>query len=152
MPVPACLQCRAQAIYEHVARHLIDQGAKSTRSINEGLNLSCVYRSAAGLACAAGCLLSEEEAAAADLGQGTDNPSPGWGPLIARDRSLDEPKLGRFDGSAHLIIQLQQIHDHCLVHDWPRKLAGLPNIMVGTYPHLKNLHVKAPQWLLELVD
>ena len=145
-----------QAIYEKVARHLIDQGAKATRSANSGMAVSCVYRTPEGLTCAGGCLLTEDEAAAADQGHwGVDVElitSPGWGPIIARDRARDEPKLGRFDGSAPLIIQLQQIHDHSEVNVWPQALANIPAIMVGGHPHLKKLHVKAPQWLLDMVN
>lgn len=105
----------AQEIYDKVAVHLLTQNAKSMtgRKDNHG-NLICAYRSPEGLSCAAGCLITDEEAEGLDDGNGK-----AW---CAVQRRGDFPGL---KGHTTLIEELQALHDHTEVDRWGIELARL---------------------------
>lgn len=103
----------AQEIYDKVAVHLLTQNAKSMkRSEDDGE--FCAYRGDEGRKCAAGCLLTDEEAGVADA-----LPLSSW--ELAEER-LD---LSRFAEHSGLIRELQAIHDHTKVNQWGVELARL---------------------------
>lgn len=92
-----------QEVFEQVAKHLLKQNRKS---ICVSRN-TCMYRSFDGLACAAGCLIANDEY----------NPSfegMAWAVLVNR-RSV--PDAHRF-----LITRLQSIHDGYPAKDWKHHL------------------------------
>ena len=103
----------AQDIFNVVVRHLLTQNARSY--LEDGIG--CAYRGDEGRKCAAGILLTDEEAAACgegwvwpeedDLGDGND-------PAIeAADRI----------GHHSLVRQLQWVHDTWTPFEWPQELA-----------------------------
>ena len=47
----------AQEVFDHIINHLVTQGKRSY-SDNDKM---CLYRSASGMSCAVGCLMSDEE-------------------------------------------------------------------------------------------
>lgn len=106
----------AQEIYDKVAVHLLTQNAKSKRprAGHPDAPPVCAYRGAEGRCCAAGCLLTLEEAEKADhLDEGV------WGAVI---QVMD---LSRFANHTTLIEELQGVHDENEVEQWGVELAKL---------------------------
>lgn len=85
-------QATKQQIFDQVARHLLKQGE---RAVDTGGR--CMYRSACGLMCAAGCLISDEE----------------YTPGIDKHGSWSSVVMSGFVGEDHidLIGALQRMHD-----------------------------------------
>jgi hypothetical protein len=103
----------AQEIFDAVAKHLLAQGEKSEAPV-VGTNgelvcnaMSCRYR-AGNLACAVGCLLTDDEAR---YNEGRNVYGAEFN--VALDRHL------------HLLDHLQKTHDHTPVEDWREKLRAL---------------------------
>ena len=90
----------AQQVFNYVARHLLEQAEKS----QDGLTAHCKYKTASGLKCAAGCLISSEE----------------------YHTTLEGRNWGAFPGTpeAHmnLITALQRLHDRHVVATWLEEL------------------------------
>lgn len=95
----------AQQVFNYVARHLLEQ---SERSVQERTG-ECKYKTASGLKCAAGCLISSEE-------YSEDFERIYW------------PHIASAKGSyAHkqLITALQKLHDCWPVYLWLEKLKAV---------------------------
>ena len=91
-----------QEIFDAVARHLLAQGEKAA-SVDEAGHTFCRYRTENGRACAVGCLLTDEEAAACE-GCVADDLPMAW----TRRHST-------------LLRELQRVHDQEFA--WRRELA-----------------------------
>jgi hypothetical protein len=107
-------EATAQEVFDQVAVHLMTQGKKSMRYG------TCVYRGDNGIACAAGCLISDDEfddhTRTAEFGFN----SARWSLLI---------KAGIAPAyHEDLIRKLQNIHDAHFVETWPAMLRGVANI------------------------
>lgn len=92
----------AQEVFDQVVTHLLTQNKKSQNSVN-----NCLYRNGEGLACAAGCLISEEEMVGV---QATGSNGVGWIGLIRTMKLTENHKA--------LISKLQNIHDDSHPEDW----------------------------------
>lgn len=103
----------AQEIFNKVATHLLTQNAQSKSGFGNS-GPGCRYRNPEGLACAAGCLLTDEEAALAD---GLGN----WVQVVM-SVAID---VSRYDDHTNLIQTLQSVHDRNSPHDWVKALAGV---------------------------
>lgn len=102
----------AQEIFNKVATHLLTQNERSVDVPEGSTDLRCAYRSAGGSRrCAAGCLLTDEEAKVAD---GLDSSS--W--VYVRD-VVD---LSRFADHHDMIGGLQVIHDCDEPEKWRSRL------------------------------
>lgn len=53
------LAMNAQALFDHIARHLVTQGRPCRRENDDG-TLKCLYRNAHGHACAIGAIIPDE--------------------------------------------------------------------------------------------
>ena len=95
----------AQEVFDQVARHLLTQNAKSYLE-EEDL---CAYRHA-GLKCAAGCLIGDDEYRAAWEGR----------PWIALAREGQAPAT-----HMDLIQNLQRVHDTRPMWCWPQELRAV---------------------------
>lgn len=91
-----------QAIFDYVAAHLIEQGAKSHIRTSGGF--SCRYRTPDGLACAFGCLIPE------GLYQTDMENRPAED--VINEYFYDH---ATFKKNVNLIEQLQLMHDY---HSW----------------------------------
>ena len=105
----------AQEIFDAVALHLIAQNRLSTSPAG----VSCMYRNQANLACAVGCLMTDEEASIADSNH--------------KGSSIDRLKLDgkipeRFLDHLNLLHRLQKVHDghvETLVPQWKPALIAV---------------------------
>lgn len=101
-------RARAQEVFDFIARHLLRQQKRSVFAPDKAFALRCRYRTPDGLACAAGCLLTAEEAA--------DREGSSWYRL-AMDKMVPLEHV-------LLIRRLQLVHDNQKigVKDWPAEL------------------------------
>jgi len=98
-------QATAQEVFTQIKDHLLKQ---SERSILPICDDNCAYRGADGKQCAAGCLMTDEEASTITEGKT-------WDSLVQKG------KVTHFHNA--LISDLQRIHDECIVvEDWPELL------------------------------
>lgn len=95
----------AQEVFDQVAKHLLEQGAKSVTP--DG---TCVYYGEGGLRCAAGCLIGEDEYKFCMEGNS-------WDDLVY---FADVPSK-----HLELISQLQDLHDSIPVEEWRSSLGTL---------------------------
>ena len=100
-------QASAQQVFDFVCHHLLTQQQASTDASGD-----CVYHSAKGTKCAAGCLIDEDEYI----------------------REMEKTTWGRLVGyglvpEAHreLISHLQNIHDDCAPESWKAELRKVPS-------------------------
>ena len=93
-----------QELFAKVAKHLLTQNKKSLNGEK------CVYRSADGLKCAAGCLIEDSEYA-------TFFEQKNWEALVRYGHAKRV--------HASLIQDLQFIHDDYETEQWPNKLESL---------------------------
>lgn len=93
----------AQQVFNYVARHLLEQ---SEKSVQEGTG-KCKYKTASGLKCAAGCLISSEE-------YSEDFEGRYWSGI---------PKIPK--ANQKLIARLQGLHDMCVVAEWLEELKAI---------------------------
>ena len=102
-------QATAQKVFDQVAAHLLAQMERATHGGQD-----CSYRSNGGLACAAGCLMSDMEA--------TQLEERGW--LTA---SWNQLVNSEFAPSKHfdLIVELQKLHDQVDPPLWKSVLTGI---------------------------
>jgi hypothetical protein len=103
-----------QEVFDQVARHMIKQKTRSW--LQDG---ACAYRGEEGLKCAAGCLISDEEATMLNLADESINTLP-WSCLIIRGVAPDRHRS--------LISSLQAIHDnpdYVPEDDWGDRLKEL---------------------------
>jgi hypothetical protein len=120
-----------QEVFDQVARHMLKQRARSWLQDDV-----CAYRGADGLKCAAGCLISDEEAEQLNLAAGNINTLP-WGCLISRGVAPDKHRS--------LISALQHIHDspnNVPEEDWEDHLKALANQRGLSYKVFKETHGK----------
>ena len=95
-------------IYKTVRTHMLTQNAQSI------LGSQCKYRGPNGMKCAAGVLMTDEEAT--DCGEGW---TWSW-PETAAQKAV----VARI-GSTKLVNRLQDIHDSYLPEEWPEALAAV---------------------------
>lgn len=104
-----------QEVFDHVARHLLEQGARSVQEIGGRRRpYMCNYRGARGLSCAVGCLI----------------PDALYDPSMEGDRADDAvgpmgPHSDRFDylhGAMPLLRSLQEVHDEVGPLAWKEAL------------------------------
>lgn len=101
-------QATAQEVFDQVVTHLLTQKEKCG-SVNIG-GKECLYVNEAGLHCAAGCLIGDDEVAR-NLDR-QDN--AGWHDLVS---------LGLVPKNHYQLIQkLQEVHDNYGVERWEDKL------------------------------
>ena len=93
----------SQQVFNYVARHLLEQ---SERSVDSPSN-DCKYKTAKGLKCAAGCLISEKEYRASFEGKTWVGAS------------------GAAKAHMGLIVHLQYLHDGSPVELWLERLKAL---------------------------
>jgi len=94
----------AQGVFNKVAEHMMSQGVRCQR---EGTG--CVYRSGK-MACAAGCLLTDEEA------EGLDGPfAENWCAVCPEDLL----------GTKRLVESLQNAHDRGAPGNWEARLRSI---------------------------
>lgn len=96
-------QATAQEVFDQCATHLLTQGRKAQREEST----ECMYRTADGLTCAAGCFIAADEYNPAFEGKK-------WFGL-ARDGLVPREHQ-------KLINELQSMHDDAYVADWPKAL------------------------------
>ena len=99
-------QATPQQVFTQVKDHLLKQGERSMMS---GIDPQCAYRGEGGMQCAAGCLMSDEEA--------QDIPEmKSWGVLIFKGYVTDS--------HSQLIGDLQDLHDNndTDTDKWPKLL------------------------------
>lgn len=94
----------AQRVFDHVAKHLFKQARPSSRSkFKQTDSMFCLYRGPNGMACAAGCLMTDDEydldMEQIDILGVIENPT--WEYL----------KKGAIGKHTSLVRRLQQIHD-----------------------------------------
>jgi hypothetical protein len=94
-----------QQVFDQVAKHMLAQGVRSKKADSE--HNVCLYRGPAGLKCAAGCLIADDE-----YTPEMDNNHKGtsWDGLVSRG---EVPRAHR-----DLIQDMQSIHDRQEPEDW----------------------------------
>lgn len=106
----------AQAVFDKIALHLITQGRPSMELRDDGKwedEAGCLYRDPNGLACAVGCLISDD-----DYVEGLEHQSAEalLAPSIFVSESIRElrlfPKPLRTGPIAEMIKDLQVVHDN----------------------------------------
>lgn len=102
-------QASAQAVFDQVARHLLTQNMQALNDAGD-----CVYRTAEGQACAAGCLIAAHELDPAW------NVDTSWASLVQKEHVP----------AAHcdLIDRLQCVHDDHRPEHWPEQLELVADI------------------------
>jgi hypothetical protein len=105
----------AQEIFDKVARHLLKQNAQAKTSDGYG----CMYRTVDGLACAVGCLLTDEEARAADTAKDKDGHELNTGIANIAAAGMLPQRLSPFLG---LLEHLQRVHDYKEPQQWREAL------------------------------
>lgn len=95
----------AQQVFNYVARHLLEQSEKSV----DIFTTKCKYKTAKGLKCAAGCLISEKE-------YSEDFEGAYWPRIV---------KLRASTAHEQLIRRLQELHDGRPVHLWLEELKAI---------------------------
>jgi hypothetical protein len=105
-----------QAVYDKVVTHLIRQGRPSLELPDDGRfdeEAGCLYRSPDGLACAIGCLISDDDYVDDIEHQSAESLlSPKvFSPKAVRDLTLF-PESIRTGPTAEMIKDLQVIHDN----------------------------------------
>jgi hypothetical protein len=98
-------EASAQEVFTQVKDHLLKQNEKSM------IDNLCAYRGSNGLQCAAGCLMSDEEAK--------------YIPEEKAWRTLLDQGFVETYKHTDLIFQLQDIHDSELPEEWPESLQRL---------------------------
>lgn len=94
-----------QEVFEQVAMHLLEQNQKSLDG-----HCECAYRGDAGLKCAAGCLIADDE-------YRVSFESENWASLVDAGHVPKKHKM--------LITRLQNIHDVITPTHWERFLKML---------------------------
>ena len=97
-----------RTVFEYVEEHLLRQGSRST---SHGL---CLYRGPDDVACAVGCLLTDEEARVGDSGT-TTGEAFDLSELIDKLPSVAE-RIGHVDRG--MLLDLQNVHDARVVAEW----------------------------------
>lgn len=113
----------AQEVFNQVARHLLTQKKRSM------IGGACAYRGDNGTMCAAGCLMSDEEAQ--NINNSVESNTVPWIALV--DEKVVTKK--HFD----LISQLQYIHDVIKIDEWLKQLIDLAKHYNLDYTIVKTL-------------
>ena len=102
-------QATEQEVFDQVAQHMLAQGVRSKKA--DVIDNICMYRGPAGLKCAAGCLIGDNE-----YTDDMDNNDKGtsWEGLAMRG---EVPK-----DHIHLIQAMQTIHDNTPPEGWAKAL------------------------------
>ena len=104
-----------QQLFDAVVNHLLTQRERAS-----GLSLGCLYRTDTGLACAVGCLVTDDEAHDMDNNMHGTQPTTTLSSLVD-DRKLPERLLPFVD----LLDRLQRIHDSYGIDEWRQRLLEL---------------------------
>lgn len=104
-------QATAQEVFDQVATHLLTQMAVSREG---SVGSRCLYRSPTGLACAAGCLIADDEY---DPVFDTSGDGTSWGGLIYADM-VPNTHQG-------LVGELQDVHDQFSPNEWLDELRAV---------------------------
>lgn len=113
-------QATEQQVFNQVASHLLKQGKRCLST-----NGLCRYRNLdEGTACAAGCLISEEEYLKRQTKDGKSNHFEANGAWRSLVDSMIVP-----EEHANLIMKLQIIHDKYKPHEWLDQLISLAKTM-----------------------
>jgi len=91
----------------------LTQNARSQHQNKFG-DIKCAYRGENGMMCAAGCLLTDEQAQRA--GEGI-----GWQQICKLHQDIND----LYSGSEKIIMELQYVHDIVLVSEWTSSLRGI---------------------------
>lgn len=102
-------QATEQEVFDQVAQHMLAQGVRSKKA--DVIDNICMYRGPAGLKCAAGCLIGDNE-----YTDDMDNNDKGtsWEGLASRG---EVPK-----DHIKLIQAMQTIHDSTPPEEWAKAL------------------------------
>ena len=103
-------QATEQQVFDQVVKHLLAQGVRSKKGdFTENV---CMYRGPAGLKCAAGCLIGDDE-----YTEAMDNNHAGtsWDGLMSRGEVPKE--------HGTMIQNMQTIHDNGPPEGWERALS-----------------------------
>jgi hypothetical protein len=120
----------AQEVFDQIAAHMLKQKARSM--VEDDV---CAYRGEGGLKCAAGCLISDEEATRFKPGFNL-NTLP-WSCLVSRGMATDKHK--------RLISEMQAIHDNPHFdpkHDWLVEIKKLAKKKELNYKSVNKKHGK----------
>lgn len=128
-------QVRAQAVFDHCARHLLTQMKHSRRYSEATGNLACAYRGDSGRKCVAGACIADDEyrplmddprllaqhkesvTGSLAMGEAEHGVTTKWANLV---------ELGLVPKAhAQLIGWLQLIHDDHPPHEWASELGQL---------------------------
>ena len=102
-------QATEQQVFDQVVAHLRKQGAKAKGSTG-GFSTSCVYRNDAGLKCAAGCLIGDDE-----YNKCMENKT--WVGLVGKGFAPEK--------HCTLVTDLQRVHDRDPVEKWEDSLEAV---------------------------
>jgi hypothetical protein len=108
---------KLQALFDEVALGLLEQNAKSAGEVES--TETCMYRDPDGLKCAVGMVIADEHYSPTFEGVAALNYKV-CDALIASGR-ITGPNDCRLD----LLAQLQEVHDHIQVVNWPGALRRL---------------------------
>ena len=106
-------------IYTKVSKHLLKQGKRSEEG-TATIGNNCVYRSSAGLMCAVGCLIPDDEYYSGLEGQDVNK-----GMVLDTLRDVIGTCWRTKTRKIDLLERLQCIHDQVPVENWAIKLEGL---------------------------
>lgn len=93
-----------QAVFDHIVGHLLNQGKRCVAEVTRGMPW-CQYREG-NLACAIGCLMTDEEAAKADRAASGE----AWGILEVLDNIPSVEERLRY-ANHEMLAMMQDIHD-----------------------------------------
>lgn len=100
-----------QQIFDQVAAHMLTQNKASMKV--EGSDEFCAYRGDAGLKCAAGCLIADDEYKP-EMDRSVFGNGTGWDTLVSRGLAPSEHEM--------FIGRLQRIHDSTPPTNWKDRL------------------------------
>jgi hypothetical protein len=113
-----------QEVFDHGAKHLLTQNAKSLKTLGPRKGPSCMYRGPNGLKCAVGCFIPDEEYDPKIEHHGFDST---WG-LYVTGEDFTPPSLMALKSipqAWRLLAKLQDIHDSVPIREWASWLTDL---------------------------
>ena len=121
----------AQAVFDHCAQHLIEQGKQSRFA--DDLSAGCAYRGSGGEACAVGCLIPDAYYTREIEGLSV-------GDILLREAEYLGPLWVFIERHAALLNNLQIVHDEDATARWRQELRlvadrfGLSAAILDTLP------------------
>ena len=110
----------AQEWFDTVARHLIEQNARSLSDGEGLLEARCMYRGTEGRKCAVGVLISDEHYYA-HLENMVASTVLVFG-VVCASQGIEVPSDAHKDVLKGLLTELQLVHDCALIRVWHREL------------------------------